>query len=103
MLVSMNVPSSCNGNSKKCDFKKRHGSVNRAPSLTALCLMSVIFLARERIVGWYHTGPKLHKNDIAVNELMKRYCSNSVRAPLSERANPALLGLRSSEGFLELA
>uniref|UniRef100_A0A8C4T0P1 Proteasome 26S subunit, non-ATPase 7 n=1 Tax=Erpetoichthys calabaricus TaxID=27687 RepID=A0A8C4T0P1_ERPCA len=34
--------------------------------------------ARERIVGWYHTGPKLHKNDIAINELMKRYCSNSV-------------------------
>jgi len=35
-------------------------------------------LARERIVGWYHTGPKLHKNDIAINELMKQYCSNSV-------------------------
>ncbi|KAG9336929.1 hypothetical protein JZ751_030042 [Albula glossodonta] len=34
--------------------------------------------ARERIVGWYHTGPKLHKNDIAINELMKQYCSNSV-------------------------
>ncbi|XP_046755622.1 26S proteasome non-ATPase regulatory subunit 7 isoform X2 [Gallus gallus] len=34
--------------------------------------------ARERIVGWYHTGPKLHKNDIAINELMKRYCPNSV-------------------------
>uniref|UniRef100_A0A8C3QET9 Proteasome 26S subunit, non-ATPase 7 n=1 Tax=Cyanoderma ruficeps TaxID=181631 RepID=A0A8C3QET9_9PASS len=39
--------------------------------------------ARERIVGWYHTGPKLHKNDIAINELMKRYCPNSVSgAPL---------------------
>uniref|UniRef100_A0A8C9VHU7 26S proteasome non-ATPase regulatory subunit 7 n=1 Tax=Scleropages formosus TaxID=113540 RepID=A0A8C9VHU7_SCLFO len=34
--------------------------------------------ARERIVGWYHTGPKLRKNDIAINELMKQYCSNSV-------------------------
>uniref|UniRef100_A0AAY5EHQ7 26S proteasome non-ATPase regulatory subunit 7 n=1 Tax=Electrophorus electricus TaxID=8005 RepID=A0AAY5EHQ7_ELEEL len=34
--------------------------------------------ARERIVGWYHTGPKLHKNDIAINELMKQYCANSV-------------------------
>ncbi|XP_016377111.1 26S proteasome non-ATPase regulatory subunit 7 [Sinocyclocheilus rhinocerous] len=34
--------------------------------------------ARERIVGWYHTGPKLHKNDIAINELMKQYSSNSV-------------------------
>ncbi|ELK29704.1 26S proteasome non-ATPase regulatory subunit 7 [Myotis davidii] len=34
--------------------------------------------ARERTVAWYHTGPKLHKNDIAINELMKRYCPNSV-------------------------
>uniref|UniRef100_A0A673A791 26S proteasome non-ATPase regulatory subunit 7 n=1 Tax=Sphaeramia orbicularis TaxID=375764 RepID=A0A673A791_9TELE len=34
--------------------------------------------ARERIVGWYHTGPKLHKNDIAINELIKQYCTNSV-------------------------
>lgn len=36
------------------------------------------FPARERIVGWYHTGPKLHKNDIAINELIKQYCTNSV-------------------------
>lgn len=36
------------------------------------------FSARERIVGWYHTGPKLHKNDIAINELIKQYCTNSV-------------------------
>uniref|UniRef100_A0A2K5IIK1 JAB1/MPN/MOV34 metalloenzyme domain-containing protein n=1 Tax=Colobus angolensis palliatus TaxID=336983 RepID=A0A2K5IIK1_COLAP len=30
------------------------------------------------IVRWYHTGPKLHKNDIAINELMKRHYPNSV-------------------------
>ncbi|XP_015417256.1 PREDICTED: 26S proteasome non-ATPase regulatory subunit 7 isoform X2 [Myotis davidii] len=40
--------------------------------------------ARERIVGWYHTGPKLHKNDIAINELMKRYCPNSDGTPTSK-------------------
>uniref|UniRef100_A0A9J8C9E5 Proteasome 26S subunit, non-ATPase 7 n=1 Tax=Cyprinus carpio carpio TaxID=630221 RepID=A0A9J8C9E5_CYPCA len=40
--------------------------------------------ARERIVGWYHTGPKLHKNDIAINELMKQYCSNSDGTPTSK-------------------
>lgn len=43
-----------------------------------LQLSSLDFSARERIVGWYHTGPKLHKNDIAINELIKRYCTNSV-------------------------
>ncbi|XP_032816139.1 26S proteasome non-ATPase regulatory subunit 7 [Petromyzon marinus] len=47
--------------------------------------------ARERIVGWYHTGPKLHKNDIAINELMKRYCSNSVLVIID--AKPKDLGL----------
>lgn len=39
--------------------------------------------ARERIVGWYHTGPKLHHNDVKVNELIRRYCSNSVSKYLS--------------------
>lgn len=34
--------------------------------------------AREKIVGWYHTGPKLHPNDIAINELIKKYNSNPV-------------------------
>ena len=34
--------------------------------------------ARERIVGWYHTGPKLNSNDVAINELIRRYCPNSV-------------------------
>uniref|UniRef100_A0A2K5SH91 JAB1/MPN/MOV34 metalloenzyme domain-containing protein n=1 Tax=Cebus imitator TaxID=2715852 RepID=A0A2K5SH91_CEBIM len=34
--------------------------------------------ARERIVCWYHTGPKLHKDDITINELMKIYCPKSV-------------------------
>lgn len=27
--------------------------------------------AKERIVGWYHTGPKLHQNDILINDLMR--------------------------------
>lgn len=63
------------------------GVVNYADTMNLfiLCfekkIMIFIFTccsARERIVGWYHTGPKLHKNDIAINELMKQYCSNSV-------------------------
>ena len=32
--------------------------------------------AKERIVGWYHTGPKLHPNDIAINDLLRKYCSH---------------------------
>ncbi|XP_055998013.1 26S proteasome non-ATPase regulatory subunit 7-like [Ostrea edulis] len=47
--------------------------------------------ARERIVGWYHTGPKLHQNDVAVNELLRRYCPNSVLVVID--AKPKDLGL----------
>ena len=34
--------------------------------------------AKERIVGWYHTGPKLHQNDILINDLIRKYCQHSV-------------------------
>ena len=39
---------------------------------------NVFFSAREKIVGWYHTGPKLKPNDVIVNELVRKYCPNSV-------------------------
>lgn len=47
--------------------------------------------ARERVVGWYHTGPKLHQNDIAINELIRRYCPNSILVIID--AKPKDLGL----------
>ena len=49
------------------------------------------FTAREKIVGWYHTGPKLHQNDVAINELIRRYCQNSVLVIID--AKPKDLGL----------
>jgi hypothetical protein len=51
----------------------------------------IIFLAREKVVGWYHTGPKLHQNDVAINELIRRYCPNSVLIIID--AKPKDLGL----------
>jgi len=47
--------------------------------------------ARERVVGWYHTGPKLHPNDVAVNEVIKKYCPSSVLVIIG--AKPKDLGL----------
>ncbi|KAF1844768.1 Mov34-domain-containing protein [Cucurbitaria berberidis CBS 394.84] len=32
--------------------------------------------AREKLIGWYHTGPKLRPSDLEVNELFKRYTPN---------------------------
>lgn len=34
--------------------------------------------ARERIIGWYTTGPKLKHNDIQITELLRNYCINPV-------------------------
>ena len=48
-------------------------------------------LARERIVGWYHTGPKLHRNDISINELIRGYHPDSVLVIID--AKPKDLGL----------
>ena len=48
-------------------------------------------IAKEKIVGWYHTGPKLHPNDIAINELIRRYCPNSVLVVID--AEPKGVGL----------
>jgi len=47
--------------------------------------------AKERIIGWYHTGPKLHPNDIKINELIRRFNPNSVLIIID--AKPKDLGL----------
>lgn len=47
--------------------------------------------SKERIVGWYHTGPKLNQNDIAINDLIRRYCPTSVLVIID--AKPKDLGL----------
>jgi 26S proteasome regulatory subunit N8 len=47
--------------------------------------------AREKIVGWYHTGPRLYRNDISINNLIQTYNSNSVLVIID--AEPKELGL----------
>eukprot|EP01026_Neomeris_dumetosa_P019854 TRINITY_DN1800_c0_g2_i1.p1 TRINITY_DN1800_c0_g2~~TRINITY_DN1800_c0_g2_i1.p1 ORF type:complete len:297 (+),score=44.59 TRINITY_DN1800_c0_g2_i1:58-948(+) len=34
--------------------------------------------AREKIVGWYHTGPRLRESDLDINELMAKFVPNPV-------------------------
>ncbi|KAI2796827.1 RNA polymerase II [Blomia tropicalis] len=53
--------------------------------------------AKERIVGWYHTGPKLHQNDISINELIRKYCPHSVLVIID--AKPKDLGLPTEAYF----
>lgn len=47
--------------------------------------------AREKIVGWYHTGPRLHRNDISINNLIQTYNPSSVLVIID--AEPRELGL----------
>lgn len=34
--------------------------------------------AREKVIGWYSTGPKIRPADLEINELMRRYVPNPV-------------------------
>lgn len=34
--------------------------------------------ASERIIGWYHTGPKLRSSDLEINKVISRYCTQPV-------------------------
>lgn len=55
--------------------------------------------SKERIVGWYHTGPKLNPNDISINELIQKYCPNSVLVIID--AKPKDLGL-PTEAYISI-
>lgn len=33
--------------------------------------------AKEKLVGWYHSGPKLKASDLKINELFKKYTGNN--------------------------
>ena len=46
--------------------------------LPALCLFLMLVLARERVVGWYSTGPKIRENDILINEVFRKYTPSPV-------------------------
>ncbi|KAK0531557.1 proteasome regulatory particle subunit [Tilletia horrida] len=41
--------------------------------------------AREKMVGWYHTGPRLRASDLDINELMKRFIPKPVMVIVDPR------------------
>ncbi|KJE90596.1 proteasome 26S non-ATPase subunit 7 [Capsaspora owczarzaki ATCC 30864] len=50
--------------------------------------------AKEHIVGWYHTGPKLRTNDLAINELLQRFVPHPLLVIID--VEPKELGLPTS-------
>jgi 26S proteasome regulatory subunit N8 len=53
--------------------------------------------AKEVMVGWYHSGPKLRGADLAINELFKRYTPNPVLVVIDVR--PTSVGLPTDAYF----
>ncbi|TMW68381.1 hypothetical protein Poli38472_005849 [Pythium oligandrum] len=43
--------------------------------------------AKERVVGFYSTGPKIRKADLEIDELFRRYCPNPVLVICDVRPN----------------
>ncbi|TCD70264.1 proteasome regulatory particle subunit [Steccherinum ochraceum] len=53
--------------------------------------------ARERMIGWYHTGPKLRASDLEINELLKRFIPNPVMVIVDVR--PQTVGIPTDAYF----
>jgi len=53
--------------------------------------------ARERMIGWYHTGPKLRAADQEINEFLKQYIANPVMVIVDVR--PETVGIPTDAYF----
>ncbi|KAJ2411961.1 proteasome regulatory particle subunit [Coemansia sp. RSA 2530] len=53
--------------------------------------------AKERLVGWYHNGPKLRSSDLQINELFKKYTPNPVLVVID--VQPKAIGLPTNAYF----
>merc|ERR1711970_144908 len=51
--------------------------------------------AKERIVGWYHTGPELHASDTEINDIFKKYTPNAVLCVVETTTNDWSLPTRA--------
>ncbi|KAJ1501196.1 proteasome regulatory particle subunit [Coelomomyces lativittatus] len=53
--------------------------------------------AKEKMIGWYHTGPKLRSSDLFINELFKRFIKDPVLVVVD--VNPDHVGLPTDSYF----
>ncbi|KAI5819023.1 26S proteasome regulatory subunit rpn-8 [Pyronema omphalodes] len=44
--------------------------------------------AKEKLIGWYHSGPKLRASDLQINELFKRYTPNPLLVIIDVEPKP---------------
>lgn len=60
-------------------------------------LVAIAFVARERMIGWYHTGPKLRASDQEINDLFKRFIARPVMVIIDVR--PQTVGIPTDAYF----
>ncbi|KAH7924755.1 Mov34-domain-containing protein [Leucogyrophana mollusca] len=53
--------------------------------------------ARERMIGWYHTGPKLRASDQEINDLFKRFIARPIMVIVDVR--PQAVGIPTDAYF----
>lgn len=53
--------------------------------------------ARERMIGWYHTGPKLRASDQEINDLFKKFIARPVMVIVDVR--PQTVGMPTDAYF----
>lgn len=53
--------------------------------------------AKERLVGWYHLGPKLKASDLKINDVFKRYTPNPLLVIVD--VQPRLVGIPTDAYF----
>ena len=60
-------------------------------------MLTKTLIARERMIGWYHTGPKLRASDQEVNDLFKRFIARPVMVIVDVR--PQVVGMPTDAYF----
>ncbi|KAN0127169.1 JAB1/Mov34/MPN/PAD-1 ubiquitin protease domain containing protein [Lactarius tabidus] len=56
-------------------------------------------IAREGMIGWYHTGPKLRAADLEINELLKRFIARPVMVILDGVPRAQTVGIPTNAYF----
>jgi len=56
------------------------------PPFPLLTLSHFVCSAREKLVGWYHTGPRLRASDQEINDLMKQFIPRPVMVIVDPRS-----------------
>lgn len=64
-----------------------------------MCELSKKINARERPIGWYHSGPRLRPNDLTINDLFRSPQSSSESTQTSNPPVLLVLDVASSSNF----